>query len=769
MHSLAQLNSYSLTSLEYTDDRPIGITYTTASAVNKSITIDESQTHSAQLGTDIKEFINVGSANVIYRIDVSNLANATVSWGSLPTGITSNVAAGVYNIIGLNTVKNWNLIKSPTITLPTVDYSGVWTYTSSIYLNGNVSRAWTTTVTVNDVPEISTPTPFYYTNSTTSKILYAPQILDTTGTSYSIVCTPSNVAIVSNLTSTGTGGTISSNVTTKALTISGTRTQVNSHLSNLSLTSTGLDIDWTLNYSLTNNPSGFVSNISQQILNNSTAILDRGAPSYYSEDITSVVATTPTITDIYNANVSQQYQMVVNPTITSSVANLTTSGTTANISWNNTSKSLTIIGTKTQVNGALGNLTLTPAIDYVSNFYLNYNLTTAGNTYIRSQLLIIDQTNEEISNIAVSRSFVQNTPDYLFTSSIPQIIESPSGNPIYTLNFSSDAGEFGLSDADINYNYSFSGTKSECNAFFSQLKFYPDRDLYGSQSFTYKQYRTGVLQLTQLVSMNGTIRTTPLPDQGIYTITESTYLTPTVTQSKYLNIKLTLVGGGGGSGWGTWAYVNGGGGGFMREVTIENYLLTPNQSYEIIVGLGGVGGNKPGSAPAAIIGGVGGTTSAFGFSAAGGNTGTYGNSGYNDTVYVRGAGGTYPANQTYRHVGGGGAGAGGNGSDREVGPPLVPPDPILLLGSRAGAGGPGRASFINGIVYGGGGGGNEGDNYISPGNGGTGGGGRGYVGTYTNFNRAGTPGTNGLGGGAGGLQWIGYNGGSGIVIIEFYR
>jgi hypothetical protein len=246
-------------------------------------------------------------------------------------------------------------------------------------------------------------------------------------------------------------------------------------------------------------------------------------------------------------------------------------------------------------------------------------------------------------------------------------------------------------------------------------------------------------------------------------------LTPTVTQSKYLNIKLTLVGGGGGSGWGTWAYVNGGGGGFMREVTIENYLLTPNQSYEIIVGLGGVGGNKPGSAPAAIIGGVGGTTSAFGFSAAGGNTGTYGNSGYNDTVYVRGAGGTYPANQTYRHVGGGGAGAGGNGSDREVGPPLVPPDPILLLGSRAGAGGPGRASFINGIVYGGGGGGNEGDNYISPGNGGTGGGGRGYVGTYTNFNRAGTPGTNGLGGGAGGLQWIGYNGGSGIVIIEFYR
>ena len=202
-----------------------------------------------------------------------------------------------------------------------------------------------------------------------------------------------------------------------------------------------------------------------------------------------------------------------------------------------------------------------------------------------------------------------------------------------------------------------------------------------------------------------------------------------LTSPFYRKIDVFLVGGGGGGSNGPWT--KGAGGGYTK--TEKNVRLS-GKEYAITIGAGGASGNHSG-----------GTSTAFGYSAAGGSGNGNGGSGGGKSADSPGKGGSNGSN--------GGSGSGSYG---------------------AGSGGTGQGTTTrefgesNGTLYGGGGGGSNGGGGAAGGSGGGGHGG-GYknsTGSYV----AGSPGTDGLGGGGGaGYGSAGGKGGSGIVIIRNHR
>ncbi len=195
-----------------------------------------------------------------------------------------------------------------------------------------------------------------------------------------------------------------------------------------------------------------------------------------------------------------------------------------------------------------------------------------------------------------------------------------------------------------------------------------------------------------------------------------------------------LVGGGGGTKWSVGSKIHSGGAGGGYTQTGKAITVTTNTPYQIDIGAGGIGAAD------------GGTTSAFGLSAGGGEspTGSAGAAGGS------GGGGYVHANASGTSA----SGAGNGGSDGSDG---------ITAGSGGGDGGKGQGTTTrefgeeNGKPYAGGGAGASNKGSVSP-VGGAGGGGD-----------MGSDGATNTGGGAGNAVGGTHNGGSGIVIIRNTR
>ena len=268
---------------------------------------------------------------------------------------------------------------------------------------------------------------------------------------------------------------------------------------------------------------------------------------------------------------------------------------------------------------------------------------------------------------------------------------------------------------------------------------------------------------------------------GVYTFTNAA----TVRLEGASFADVLLVGGGGGGG----AYAGGGGGG--GQVVYAERLPLVTDNYNIVVGEGGAGGECTGSSPSRLSdGGDGGTSVAFGLTAAGGGGGGTLRSGLSGANGGGGGVGSYQQQQGtplsnaggsstdgigfnggasmqfgvhFCVFGGGGGGAGGAGSnawynaDSDCG---------------AGIGGKGVTNSITGVATGYGGGGGGGGGYygtvatITHDGGGAGGAAPGAIA------KAGNSGVDGLGGGGGGggryiRDWgAGGRGGCGVVVLR---
>lgn len=779
MNSLSDLNTYvNGLSFTYTDQREANVIFDRAAAENQSQITDEGLDILSTVGIEITDVYNAAVSLPYYTIDVRNLTGATVSWASLPDGVTeSEPTPGIYRLDGIDNVEIWDAVKNATISLPG-DFFGLYTYTSTIgYFSvedGNQTKSWTTALSINDVTYLSTPLSVVFDLDMVNDITNTPNIIDLDASypsaTWTITITPNTTSPIDTFTSEGTGGTFTVNASTKVVTIVGTRAQVNSHLNSLKMDSNNNSFDITLTYFLTNSQDANTDNVVQLLINQDLVLL--GAVTnptvFYTEDTPGTISGYPLLTDsVYDG--SGTYTYTVTPSTTAAVQTLSTSGSSGSQSFNSTTKVLTLTGTRDQINSRLTTLSYDPGIDFADSFTMNYTVTTPRfETATKFQAFVCGSNDTEITNMNLNRSYIGNRPNYIFTSSIPSITDFDTDNDAYALSFSvpSAAGYLAFgTDLPTGNTITFAGTRAQCNDKFSQVRYYPVKDLSTNVTLTYVQTKTTaagtITQVNQPVTLIGSAGVFQNPRE--FDLATGNF-TPDFEDALYGDWFLLLVGGGGG------ATTGGGGGGEILRV----YGLTlPYQTYSVNVGQGGAGG--------ALIGGTilagDGTASTFSFpsggavySAAGGyappSPNTYrkgGNGGgFNTPGNPRyaGAGGTGDLN----YISGAGGGAGANG-----GPHILNPD-ILIDGentnnTRGGDGGrPGDTVNEDGSLaaeglYGGGGGGYS-DNTFS---------------TTTRVNQAGRGGnqvtapfapTDGRGGGGGGgAGGYGTRGGHGLVHV----
>lgn len=676
MNSLTELNGFvNGFTLPYTDQRLPDVQFDRGTPSNQTQSVDRGFTISGSVGIEITEILNAPISNPVYTIDVSNLAGATVSYASLPPGVSLfNPSAGVYIITGFVDKAQWDLIKSPTIDFSD-DFIGSFTYTSTIsyfsYYTGATTKTWTTAVTVNNILFWTNANQFIYQQSAVTNFSGTPLLgnLDAAypSATWTVTITPSLTTSINTFTTTGTGGTFSVNASTKVITITGTRAQVNNRLSGLQIDANAVTVDFVLTYFASNSLNAVTDTRTQTLLTQGLAVLGSvSQPTiYYNEDTAFTITGAPQITDT-SFDGTGTYTYTITPSDIAAISTATIGGSGGSASFNASTKVITITGTRTQVNGRLGSITITPSTDYALNFNLQYFCSTPrADTANKIQVAAIGSNDTEITNMNISRNFTANNSNNIFSTTTPFISDLDATNPTYTVIFNCPNGQWtGPSsispyvEGSLSNPLSITGTKAFINARFASIKFYPNYDLSTNTTFTYTQIKNGVTQVLQTVTL---IRNAGTYQSRTVDFINSQTWTPTTTDVMYGKINSMLLVGGGGGG-----AVGGGGGGELKYITTD--FIFQNISYNIVVGGGGIAGNSNTNA------GNGGDTTAFGYTARGGgggygwNNGGYGNGGYSYTstgAQILGGVGTshiiYTSAITYRTQISGGGGASGVG------------------------------------------------------------------------------------------------------------
>lgn len=143
MNSFQQLNLHSQQAFEYTDYRTPGISTDKSQATWQVLNINTTSIN-VQPGINITEVINYQTANVRYQVKfitggANPMPSSTVSWGTLPSGVSLNVINGnTYVLSGINSVSIWNAIKNFTWTIPSnyVSYPLWYLDVSILYTDG---------------------------------------------------------------------------------------------------------------------------------------------------------------------------------------------------------------------------------------------------------------------------------------------------------------------------------------------------------------------------------------------------------------------------------------------------------------------------------------------------------------------------------------------------------------------------------------------------------------------------------------------------------
>lgn len=631
MNSLTELNNFvGSLSIEYTDIRAADVIFNINTPINQNTIVDQGFTFQSSVGIDIVEVKNAAAANVYYTIQVTNVPGATVTWTSPPAGTTvNNPTPGTYNISGIDSYTVWDAVKYATIDLPD-EYFGTFTYTSTINYTtaalGAQTKSWTTTVVVNQVTFLTTPSNFTYNSSSTELIENTPQIIDVDSiypsATWTVTVTPSDINSITNFTTTATGGTFSVNETTKVITIEGTRPQINAYLANISLVSNSTEIDFTLTYFVENDQDNVTDSAVQILENYGLAFLSNPLPFYFIEDALSTsVTNTPLITEP-DYNGLGTYTLTITPSNINAYSTMSAAGDFGTESFNGTTKVLTLTGTRSQVNDRLANLTFVLEIDYEDDFTLSFSLTTPrAETATKVQAILCGSNDTEVSFMNISRTFLTNNKNNIFSSNTPQIIDNDLTATNYTFTITSSFGQMAFgNNIPSNNVITFTGTRSECNAQFATIAFWPPNGSTSNGSFTYQQYKDGVLHAEYTIALLAQI--SEYTRKRSFLLTTSQVWTPDYEDLTYGNFDAALVGGGGAGGYYTDANYQGSGGGGGGQVVIVRNLSLTNTAYTVNVGNGGEN-------PVYIIrpdvyidcgtpGPAGGNTTAFGYTALGG-------------------------------------------------------------------------------------------------------------------------------------------------------
>ena len=320
----------------------------------------------------------------------------------------------------------------------------------------------------------------------------------------------------------------------------------------------------------------------------------------YAEDTLSQILNAP---DIISSSEVATFTLAIQASTPADVEEMSSTGSGGTSTWNNTTKTLTIAGTKSQINSHLDALYLRPYQDLDTTISLVYTATRDSDSVqsTKTQSVTCTTTNAEVVNmIGYDRYYYRNSESPLFSynTDTPYIDDEGVESTVsYTVTFNSADGQFGIPADTVAYQdtLTITGNKAYINQQIYKVWFKAD-DIAYDTTFTYTQTRSGIQQVNTTVDLlyggiGFVVRT--YDTAGTHSLT----LDSTETSNNVFDI--LLVGGGAGGGTG------GGGGGTVRTWT---GLIATNGNYTITVGDGGEGfsatanGASPASAGACIFG-----------------------------------------------------------------------------------------------------------------------------------------------------------------------
>jgi surface protein len=130
MSSFGDLKDYSNETIEFNDLRPATVLFEKPQPFDIELT-SEDLTFDVENPYTILEIVNVDIAQPFFSVDVSFFPGTIVSWPVIPQGLTVTESAGVYSIGPFEDIETYELIKTPTITIPE-EFQGVFFYSPSI-------------------------------------------------------------------------------------------------------------------------------------------------------------------------------------------------------------------------------------------------------------------------------------------------------------------------------------------------------------------------------------------------------------------------------------------------------------------------------------------------------------------------------------------------------------------------------------------------------------------------------------------------------------
>ena len=274
MNSLLELNTYSNTAIDFTDERPYVGTFSNIG--NQTVTVAQGGSWIAPYGAEI---ISLQSApNIAYAVNIGNTvvnsANIQVVWPTV-SGITTTTANGVFTATGVNTLAKWNLIKYPEFTIGNILYQNSFTYTSSLNdYTGNL-YTWNTAVTLDSLSTVVRT--YTYTEDLKSNLSFSITDSNTSAlNSYTVEFTQTSPTMAANpgrFVSNGAYGAYGSN-----LTLTGTKASINS-----TTVAYSPPVDYTSPITLNYRATKFVSNVQTNTTGNiSLTITNTGVHNEYS-------------------------------------------------------------------------------------------------------------------------------------------------------------------------------------------------------------------------------------------------------------------------------------------------------------------------------------------------------------------------------------------------------------------------------------------------------------------------------------------------------
>lgn len=276
--------------------------------------------------------------------------------------------------------------------------------------------------------------------------------------------------------------------------------------------------DWSTNWSYTcmihygsSSSKSWTTNVTVTDFNEIT----QPAPTYYDQDSARILDYYPFITDTENDG-SGAYTVQLTANNANAIRTLASTGVGGTSSYNSSTKVLTIVGTRDQVNSHMAGVQYMPGVLFDQAFDFIWTLTNPGSGLQTTvaQAMTCRYTHGVLEHMELDRNYTQNAAGLLFSgANLPQIVENLGESYTITFTLADAIGYLGLGESfasPVGWNagtrtYTYFGTQAECNAVFAALRFFPNRATFSDTTITYTQQRasTSTPEVTQPFSLLG--------------------------------------------------------------------------------------------------------------------------------------------------------------------------------------------------------------------------------------------------------------------------